>query len=51
MSRATLTGFKDGWDQPYDFNVGMSYESAPGRQLAYDLASRLGQLIRRTLNP
>ncbi len=48
MFRALMVGFKDGFDQPYGFNVGMSYGSA-ARQLAYDLASRLGQLIGKAI--
>lgn len=46
MIKALSIGFRDGYDQPYEFNVGMTYENN-ATQVAYDLASRVGQLIGR----
>lgn len=46
MFKAIRVGFRDGIDQPGDFSVGMTYGSQ-ARQLAYDLASRIGQIIAR----
>lgn len=46
MFTAIRIGFRDGLDQPGDFSVGMTYKS-PARQLAYDLASHVGQFIGR----
>lgn len=46
MFNAILTGFKDGLDQPYEFNVGMSFDS-PVRQWVYDKASLQGQRFAR----
>lgn len=43
---ATRTGWRDGVEQPYDFNVGMTYE-VPLRQYVYDLASIWGQRFTR----
>lgn len=44
--RAIKTGLRDGFDQPYEFNVGMTYDS-PAKQWLYDQASILGQRIAR----
>ena len=46
MLKAISIGFRDGYDQPYEFNVGMTYRST-ARQTAYDRASRVGQFIGR----
>lgn len=51
LLRAMRTGFVDGWDQPFEFSVGMTYEdgtrSGDRRQSAYDRASLIGQRLRR----
>ena len=44
--RVIRTGLRDGLDQPYEFNVGMTYDK-PARQWLYDWASRAGQKIAR----
>lgn len=46
MLKALSIGYRDGYDQPYEFNVGMTYESN-ATQVVYDLASRFGQFIGR----
>lgn len=44
--RAIKVGLRDGFDQPHEFNVGMTYDS-PVKQWLYDQASILGQRISR----
>lgn len=49
MLTAIANGFKDGYDQPGEFSMGLSYESQV-RQLAYDLSSHVGQWVSRLSN-
>ena len=46
--RALRTGFIDGWESPFEMNVGMSYDSDV-RQAAWDRASIWGQRARRVV--
>lgn len=41
-----ITAFTDGYTQPYQFNVGMSYDSL-FKQSVYDHVSIFGQRVKR----
>ena len=44
--RTIITGLTDGYTQPYEFNVGMSYKS-DFQQWVYDHVSIFGQRVAR----
>lgn len=45
MIRAYLQGLRDGWAQPWDLSMGMTY--GDDRDAAYDHGANLGQRIGR----
>lgn len=47
--RAFRTGLHDGWDQPFDMSVGMTYAN-PGSQFFWDVGSIIGQFFGRIFN-